>query len=87
MSENNTVYVGNKSLLAYVLAATTLFAKNDEIHIKARGKAMAKAIDVAEIIKRRFENVKTEVTIGTEELEREGKKKPVSVIDIKLVKS
>jgi len=85
----NVIYVGKKPLMSYVLAVITQFgAGQKEVHVKARGRAISKAVDVAEIVRRRFINevfIK-EVKIDTEEREVEGKKTYVSTIDITLTK-
>jgi DNA-binding protein len=89
--ESNTVFIGNKPIMNYVLASVTLFGTGNakEIIFKARGRAITTAVDVAEIVKRRFmENVKiTNVSIGTEEIpNQEGKTRPVSTIEINMAK-
>ncbi|MCW4032498.1 MAG: DNA-binding protein Alba [Candidatus Bathyarchaeota archaeon] len=89
--ESNTVFIGNKPIMNYVLASVTLFGTGNakEIIFKARGRAITTAVDVAEIVKRRFmENVKiTNVSIGTEEIpNQEGKTRPVSTIEINMTK-
>jgi len=80
----------DKPSMAYVLAVLTQF--NDgkkEVHIKARGKAISRAVDVAEIVRRRFitdMKVKS-IDINTEERELEDKSKiNVSTISILLSK-
>lgn len=100
MESENIVLVGKKSLMAYVLAVTIQAGKGvDEIIVKARGKAISKAVDVAEVALNKFLqewNIK-DVVIGTEEVsyteeqvkknpELKGKKSRVSTIEIKLVK-
>ncbi|MEM5794264.1 MAG: DNA-binding protein Alba [Candidatus Aenigmatarchaeota archaeon] len=76
--------------MAYVLGVITQFSDGKpEVHIKARGKAISRAVDVAEIVRRRFvEGVKIKsIEIGTEERELEDKTKVnVSTIDITLAK-
>ena len=89
-AEDNTIFVGRKPSMAYVLAVITQFSDGKkEIHIKARGKAISRAVDVAEIVRRRFVNdleIKS-IQIGTEERELEDKTKiNVSSIDITLSK-
>jgi DNA-binding protein len=89
--ESNTVFIGNKPIMNYVLASVTLFGIGNakEIILKARGRAITTAVDVAEIVKRRFmEKVKvTTVSIGTEEIpNQEGKTRSVSTIEINMVK-
>jgi len=76
--------------MGYVLAVVTQFNNGTpEVFIKARGKAISRAVDVAEIVRNRFlPNVKVgNILISTEELDSEdGSKSKVSVIEIKLVK-
>jgi len=85
-AEDNVIFVGRKPSMAYVLGVITQFSDGkSEIHIKARGKAISRAVDVAEIVRRRFINdVKIKsIEVGTEERELEDKTKiNVSSIDI-----
>ena len=70
MSEN-TVLVGAKPVMEYVLACITLFHSGaKEISVKARGRAISRAIDVVEVVRRRFlPDVKVKsVGIGTDQL-------------------
>ncbi len=90
--EPNTVFIGRKPTMNYVLAVITLFGGGDakEVTLKARGQAMTTAIDVAEITRRRFmENLKIEkVSIGTEDIPmQEGGTRSVSTIEITLTKT
>ena len=51
----NTVFVGNKPVMNYVLAVVTQFNNGaGEVAIKARGKAISRAVDTAEIALNRF---------------------------------
>ncbi len=89
-ADENMIYVGKKPTMSYVLACVTQFNNGfKEIHIKARGKAISKAVDVAEITKNRFANdakIK-DITIGTDEIKSEnGDTVNVSTIDIVLAK-
>ena len=71
MSENNSVLIGKKPIMNYVLACITLFHSGaKEVNVKARGKAISRAIDVAEVVRRRFlPDVKVKkVGIGTDQL-------------------
>lgn len=89
MQEENVVFVGTKPTMSYVLAAVTQFGSSNEVIIRARGRAISRAVDVAEVARRRFlSGVKVkEIRIGTEELEtKEGKKSNVSMIEIILSK-
>ncbi len=89
MAEERVVYVGNKPVMNYVLAVLTQFNEGaSEVVIKARGKAISRAVDVAEIVRNRFmPNVDVkEIKIDTEELVSEGRSVNVSTIEIVLVK-
>lgn len=86
-----TVFVGKKSVMNYVLAVLTQFnVENvDKVVIKARGKAISKAVDVEEMVRNRFlPNVKVEeVRLGTEKVKNEdGRTVNVSTIEIVLSK-
>jgi len=55
MAEENTVYIGKKPTMNYVLAVVTQFNSGSmDVIIKARGRAISRAVDVAEIVKNRF---------------------------------
>jgi DNA-binding protein len=89
-SEDNVIFVGKKPSMAYVLGVITQFNNGKrEVQIKARGRAISRAVDVAEIVTRRFvtdAKVK-DIQIGTEEKELEDKTKiNVSTITITLEK-
>jgi archaea-specific DNA-binding protein len=87
--DNNTVFIGKKPSMAYVLAVVTQFGDGQsEIRIKARGRAIGKAVDVAEIVRNRFIQTAMvgEIIIGTEEVAAENEKINVSTIDIQLKK-
>ena len=90
--DENTIFVGQKPPMRYVLAVITQFNSNrvKRVILKARGRAISRAVDTAEIVRNRFvtdANVK-EITIGTESLtNEEGRTKNVSSIEIILKKS
>ncbi len=88
--QENVVYVGNKPPMNYVLAAITqLNSGAKKVAIKARGRAISRAVDVAEIVRRRFvpDAQIEDVKIFTEELtNEEGNKVNVSCIEIYLAK-
>jgi len=87
---DNVIFVGRKPSMAYVLGVITQFSDGrPEVHIKARGKAISRAVDVAEIVRRRFvSDVQLKsIEIGTEQRELEDKTKiNVSTITITLSK-
>lgn len=91
MAEENTVFVGKKGTMAYVLAVVTQMNQHGtkEVFIKARGRAISRAVDVAEIVKNKFvSDVKISgINISTEEIQVEdGNHLKVSAIEIKLSK-
>lgn len=86
----NVIYIGKKSVMGYVLAVVTQFNSGlPEVYIKARGKTISRAVDVAEIVRNRFlPDVKiANIITKTEEMDSEdGTKTKVSAIEIKLAK-
>jgi DNA-binding protein len=93
MPEKNDVLIGRKPAMNYVLACITLFHGGaNEVNVKARGRAISRAVDVVEIVRRRFlPDVKVKnIDIGTEQLQsnEEGRNTPtnVSTIEIKVGK-
>jgi len=85
--EQQIVYIENKPVMSYVFAVVTSFStlNTKEVILKARGRAMSTAVDVAEITRRRYAD-KVEVKdilIGTEELPSEqGGTRAVSTMEI-----
>ncbi len=85
----NAVFVGNKPVMSYVLAVLTQFNSGvKEVSVKARGRAISRAVDVAEIVRKRFlpdVEVK-DIKISTEKVESEQGEANVSAIEITLAK-
>jgi len=51
MSEENIVYIGNKPVMNYVLAVVTQINGGvSKVCLKARGRAISRCVDVAEIL-------------------------------------
>lgn len=90
MSNENVIFVGNKSIMNYVLACVTQINQGAKsVVIKARGKAISRAVDVAEVLRNRFALglEVSNVNIGTEKLKApDGKEINVSAIEIVLEK-
>jgi DNA-binding protein len=87
--EEQVIYIGKKPTMNYVLAAVTIFNNDyNELAIKARGRAISRAVDVAEITRNRFvEGVKVkDIKISTEKVTNERGETSVSSIEIYLVK-
>ncbi|MEN4018753.1 MAG: DNA-binding protein Alba [Methanobacterium sp.] len=90
MSQDNVVYIGNKPVMNYVLAVVTqMNGGTSEVILKARGRAISRAVDVAEIVRNRFipEAELGSIDISTEEVSSmEGSNSNVSAIEIQLNK-
>lgn len=86
----NEVFVGKKPAMNYVLAVVTQFNNGaHSVKVRARGNAISRAVDVAEIARNRFvQDVRVgRISIGSEELANEdGTKSKVSSIEIDLEK-
>lgn len=94
MTENdNTIFIGNKPFMNYVTGVVMQFTNKNahEVIIKARGKFISRAVDVAEISTKRFleghAKVK-EIRIDSEGFQnKEGKDVRVSTIEVVLAKA
>lgn len=87
---DNSIYIGNKPFMNYVTGVVMQFTtKNaNEVIIKARGKFISRAVDVAEVAAKRFLTDQIEVKtikIDSEEFQnKEGRDVRVSSIEIVL---
>ena len=92
MSEDNSIFVGGKPFMNYVTGVVMQFTTKNapEIVIKARGKFISRAVDIAEVTSKRFLENSIEVKnikIDSEGFQnKEGKDVRVSVIEITLAK-
>jgi DNA-binding protein len=94
MSEKSeTILIGRKPAMNYVLAIVTGLSASDtkEVIIKARGRAITTAVDVAEIVRNRFlKDLKvSKISIGTEEMppkQGQNRSRMVSTMEITLTK-
>jgi len=91
--DTNIIFIGEKPFMNYVTAVVTQFKTKGqkEVVIKARGKFISRAVDVAEVSAKKFlkdGNIKVkDIKINSEEFEnKEGRKVNVSTIDIILEK-
>ncbi|MFA5992570.1 MAG: RNA-binding protein [Candidatus Pacearchaeota archaeon] len=86
------ILVGNKPLMKYVIASIMQLKQDGSALIKARGKFISKAVDIAEVTRKRInekeEFVKqNDIKIGTEDFTNDkGEKINVSSIEITLSK-
>jgi DNA-binding protein len=95
VTENaSAVLIGKKPIMNYVLACITSFHGGaKEVSIKARGRSISRAIDVAEVVRHRFlpdAKIKS-ISIGTDLFLPQDKEEGntatnVSTIEIKLVR-
>ena len=88
---SNVVLVGKKPVMNYVLATLTLLNQGvNEIVIKARGRAISKAVDTVEIVRNRFLPGKIdikEVKIDSQTVQgQDGRQSRVSTIEITIVR-
>jgi DNA-binding protein len=85
-TDENVIYVGNKPPMSYVLAVVTQFnSGSDEVIIKARGRAISRAVDAEEITRNRFvtDAKLKDIKISTESITNvEGRTSNVSSIEI-----
>jgi len=92
MADDNSVFIGNKPFMNYVTAVVMQFTTKNtsEVIVKARGKFISRAVDVAEVAAKRFLDNSAKVKdiqIGSEEFtNKEGREVRVSNIEITLTK-
>jgi DNA-binding protein len=87
MSRSNTVFVGRKPVMNYVLACLTLLKSGEsEVLVKARGRSISTAVDVVEVTKNRFVNdlKVVDISIGTEKLTSPDRDQPTNVSSIEI---
>ena len=89
MAEDDVVFVGSKPVMNYVLAVITQFNRGaEDVRIMARGRAISRAVDVAEVSRSRFlpDITVKGICISTETLNTERGETNVSAIEIILGK-
>jgi len=87
------IYIGNKPFMKYVIATVMRLTKDnkDTATIKARGKFISRAVDIAEVTKKQLKechnlDLTHTINIGTESFNSEDKTINVSTITINLSK-
>ncbi|MBI2671404.1 DNA-binding protein Alba [Candidatus Woesearchaeota archaeon] len=91
--DDHVVYIGPKPFMNYVTGVVMQFTTQGakEVNIKARGKFITRAVDVAEVAAKRFleGQIKVkDIKIDSEGFKnKEGRDVRVSTIDISLVKA
>ncbi|MGC9133160.1 MAG: DNA-binding protein Alba [Nanopusillaceae archaeon] len=93
MAEQSVIYIGNKPFMNYVTAVVMQFTSQEakEVVIKARGRFISRAVDVAEVVRKKFLAGQVEISsikIDSEErqVDQSGKKRRVSTIEIVISK-
>jgi len=83
---NNEIFIGKKPLMTYVTATLVQLANEPTVIIKARGKSITRAVDVAQIIVKRMDTLGYKigpVKIGSEMVQsQDGKTRNVSTIEV-----
>ena len=89
--KRDTIFIGKKPIMAYVTSTLIQLANLPSVRIKARGMSIGRAVDVAQIISRKTENVGYtigQIQIGSEALEsQDGRTRNVSTIEIEVKNS
>ena len=91
-TDDYSVFIGGKPFMNYVTGVVMQFTTQDakEVIIKARGKFISRAVDVAEVVRKRFLENQVDlkdIKIESEEFEnKEGRQVRVSTIEITLNK-
>jgi len=79
--DENTIFIANKPFMNYVTGVVMQFTTKGakEIVIKARGKFISRAIDVEEVVRKKFlkdQNIELkEIKVDSEEFYKQGRKK------------
>ena len=85
---SNEIFIGKKPLMTYVTATLVQLANEPTVLIKARGKSITRAVDVAQIIVKRMDNMGYKighVKIGSQMIQSEdGKERNVSTIEVQI---
>ncbi|MEM0020573.1 MAG: DNA-binding protein Alba [Fervidicoccaceae archaeon] len=85
---SNVILVGKKPVMNYVMAVLALLNQGvDEVVVKARGRAISKAVDAVEIIRNKLLAEKVEVKdikIGSQVVQGQDRTSRVSTIEITL---
>jgi len=90
LADDNSIFIGNKPFMNYVTGVVMQFTTKQasEVTIKARGKFISRAVDVAEVSAKRFLDNSVDVKdirISSESFtNKEGKNVRVSTIEIAL---
>lgn len=85
---SNEIFIGKKPLMTYVTATLVQLANDPKVVVKARGKSITRAVDVAQIIVKRMDTLGYKigiVNVGSELIQSEdGRERAVSTIEVEI---
>ena len=84
-SPPNHIFVGKKPVMSYAMSALIQLAQAGEVNVKARGMAIGRAVDVAEIVTKRLGGGQfkvKDIRISTEVVGEGSETRNVSSIEI-----
>jgi DNA-binding protein len=85
-SSSNEIFIGKKPLMTYVTATLVQLANEPTVIIKARGKSITRAVDVAQIIVKRMDTLGYKIgpiKLGSETVQSDdGRTRNVSTIEV-----
>ncbi len=85
---SNEILIGKKPLMTYVTATLVQLANEPTVLVKARGRSITRAVDVAQIIVKRMNNIGYKigpVRIGSQTMQSEdGRERNVSTIEVQI---
>src|SRR3954447_25011586 len=87
--KGNEIFIAKKPLMTYVTATLVQLANEPTVIVKARGKSITRAVDVAQIIVKRMDSLGyriSNVKLGSDILNSTDSDKPrnVSTIDVSI---
>ncbi len=90
--KTNEIFIGKKPLMTYVTATLVQLANEPTVTIKARGKSITRAVDVAQIIVKRMNTLGyriEKVRLGSDVIAGEEGERPrnVSTIEVYISRS
>ena len=92
MAEDNNIFIGDKPFMNYVTGVVMQFTTKNasEVFVKARGRFISRAVDVAEVASKRFlvgQIAVKDIKIDSEGFQnKEGRDVRVSTIEISLAR-
>ena len=88
IKDDSKVFIGRKKSINYVLASMVILNDNRAVRLLSRGRAISRAVDVAEILKNNFAKGAEygEIVIESEEItNKDGTKSNVSSMEIEIL--